>query len=103
MTFKNIFGVTPKTQILDFLADHPSLRYNINRLKRNVNIALIATYADSLVRNGLVKMKDSSYQINTDNPIIQSVLKHDFDEASKVADKESKKSGKKSEGVNNKK
>ena len=103
MTFKNLFGVTPKTQILDFLADHPSLRYNINRLKRNVNIALISTYVSSLVRNGLVKMKESSYQIDTDNPIVRAVLKHDFDEASKIADEDSKKSDKKSEGVNNKK
>lgn len=97
MTFKKLFGVTPKTQILDFLADHPSLRYNINRLRSHVNVALISTYVNSLVRSGLIKMKDASYQINTDNPIVRAVLKHDFDEASNIADEEhNKKADKKS-------
>lgn len=81
MSFKSIFGVTPKTRILDFLAEHPDHKYSLQLLNKKCYVVLLSKYVQELVNNDLICMIGSSYKINKDNTIVKSVLKHDYEKA----------------------
>lgn len=90
MTFIELFGHTPITKILDFLGDHPRFWYTVMEIRDNTmaeHVRNPASILDSMVTTELLKKENEKYKINTDNPVITAVLKWDFEEAKKVADK----------------
>ena len=42
--FKDIFGNSPQTKILDFLADHPNYDYNISDISKNSEVSRPTVY-----------------------------------------------------------
>lgn len=90
MTFIELFGHTPITKILDFLGDYPRFWYTAMEIRDNTmaeHVRNPASILDSMVTTELLKKENEKYKINIDNPIIAAVLKWDFEEAKKVADK----------------
>ena len=97
--FKDIFGNNPQTKILDFLADYPRFDYSITEISEKAEVSRPTVYKiiKTLVDKKLVmKTRDqgnsSLYQLNTENKLVQIILKFDFEIASKVAEIETKES-----------
>ena len=95
--FKDIFGNNPQTKILDFLADYPRFDYSITEIAEKAEVSRPTVYKiiKTLVNKKLViKTRDqgnsSLYQLNTENKLVQVILKFDFEIASKVAEIEMK-------------
>jgi DNA-binding transcriptional ArsR family regulator len=95
--FKDIFGNNPQTKILDFLADYPRFDYSITEIAEKSEVSRPTVYKiiKTLVDKKLViKTRDqgnsSLYQLNTENKLVQVILKFDFEIASKVAEIEMK-------------
>ena len=100
--FRDIFGNSPQTKILDFLADHPDYDYSISEISKNSLVSRPTVYKikDILLKKGLIiqtREQGSSplYKLNIDNKLVQVILKFDFEIAKKIADIESKESVKK--------
>jgi len=96
--FKDIFGESPQTKILDFLADMPDFDYTITELanKSNVSKPTIYKILPSLLKKKLLietRMMGNShlYALNIKNPIVKMILKLDFEIASKIAELEDNK------------
>ena len=92
MTFVELFGSIEKLAVLDFLGDHPNYAYSLAEIKENQTSLLLEIYGlevvvDELMEAGLIKIVDTKYQLDTENPIVRAVLKHDFEEGKKIADK----------------
>jgi len=101
--FKDIFGDSPQTKILDFLADHPDFDYSISEIAKNSHVSRPTVYKikDILLKKGLIIQTREQggsplYKLNIDNKIVQVILKFDFEIAKKLADIESQESIKKS-------
>jgi DNA-binding transcriptional ArsR family regulator len=95
--FKDIFGNNPQTKILDFLADYPRFDYSITEIAEKAKVSRPTVYKiiKSLVEKNLViKTREQGtsclYQLNTENSLVQVILKFDFEIASKAAELELK-------------
>jgi DNA-binding transcriptional ArsR family regulator len=95
--FQDIFGHNSKTRILDFLTDHPRFEYSITEIAEKAEVSRPTVYkvVKTLIDKKLViKTRDqgnsSLYQLNTENKLVQVILKFDFEIASKVAEIEAK-------------
>jgi DNA-binding MarR family transcriptional regulator len=100
--FKDIFGNSPQTKILDFLADHPDYDYSISEISKHAQVSRPTVYKikDILLKKGLIintRDQGSSplYKLNLDDKLVQVILKFDFEIAKKIADIESQESVKK--------
>jgi len=100
--FKDIFGDSPQTKILDFLADHPDFDYSISEIAKNSQVSRPTVYKikDILLKKGLIIQTREQggsplYKLNIENKIVQVILKFDFEIAKKLADIESQESIKK--------
>lgn len=100
--FKDIFGDSPQTKILDFLADHPDFDYSISEIAKNSQVSRPTVYKikDILLKKGLIIQTREQggsplYKLNIENKIVQLILKFDFEIAKKLADIESQESVKK--------
>jgi len=95
MTFAELFDEIAKIKVLDFLSDHPDQKYSWADIKKHVvTIRTNRAALTKLIDAGIVKQRvigsHGFYQINADNDIVKAVLKHDFKEGKKAADKEAK-------------
>ncbi|RLF52292.1 MAG: hypothetical protein DRN24_03485 [Thermoplasmata archaeon] len=104
--FKDIFGNSPQTKILDFLADHPNYDYNVSDISKNSGVSRPTVYKiiEILLKKKLiVKTRESGnsslYKLNTENKLVQVILKFDFELAEQIAEMESKITVKKYEPV----
>jgi DNA-binding transcriptional ArsR family regulator len=100
--FKDIFGDNPQTKILDFLADYPRFDYSITEIAEKAGVSRPTVYKVInilLEKKLLVKTREqgnsSLYKLNTENKLVQVILKFDFEIASKIAEIEGKDSVKK--------
>ena len=100
--FKEIFGNSPQTKILDFLADHPDYDYSISEIAKNSQVSRPTVYKikDILLKKGLIihtreQGNSPLYKLNLDNKLVQVILKFDFEIAKRIADIESQESVKK--------
>ena len=96
--FKDIFGNNPQTKILDFLADYPRFDYSITEIAEKAKVSRPTVYKiiKTLVEKKLViKTREQGtsclYQLNTENVLVQVILKFDFEIASKISEIERKK------------
>lgn len=104
--FKEIFGNSPQTKILDFLADHPNYDYNVSDISKNSGVSRPTVYKiiEILLKKKLIiKTRESGnsslYKLNTKNKLVQVILKFDFELAEQIAEMESKITVKKYEPV----
>ena len=104
--FKDIFGNSSQTKILDFLADHPSYDYNISDISKYSEVSRPTVYKiiEILLKKKLiVKTRESGnsslYQLNMENKLVQVILKFDFELASQIAEMEPKVTVKKYEPI----
>ena len=95
--FKDIFGNNPQTKILDFLADYPRFDYSITEISEKSGVSRPTVYKIInilLEKKLIVKTRDqgnsSLYKLDTDNKLVQVMLKFDFEIASKMAEIETK-------------
>ena len=95
--FKDIFGDNPQTKILDFLADYPRFDYSITEIAEKAGVSRPTVYKVInilLEKKLLVKTREqgnsSLYKLNTENKLVQVILKFDFEIASKIAEIEGK-------------
>lgn len=93
LMFKDIFGNNPQTKILDFLADYPRFDYSITEIAQKAQVSRPTVYKiiKSLQEKKLIiKTREqgtsSLYQLNTENTLVQVILKFDFEIASNVAE-----------------
>ena len=100
--FKDIFGDSPQTKILDFLADHPDFDYSISEIAKQAQVSRPTVYKikDILLKKGLIiqtreQGNSPLYKLNLDNKLVQVILKFDFEIAKRIADIESQESVKK--------
>ena len=100
--FKEIFGNSPQTKILDFLADHPDYDYSISEIAKHSQVSRPTVYKikDILLKKGLIihtreQGNSPLYKLNLDNKLVQVILKFDFEIAKRIADIESQESVKK--------
>ena len=100
--FKDIFGDSPQTKILDFLADHPDFDYSISEIAKQAQVSRPTVYKikDILLKKGLIiKTREQGnsplYKLNLDNKLVKVILKFDFEIAKRIADIESQESVKK--------
>jgi predicted DNA-binding protein YlxM (UPF0122 family) len=100
--FKDIFGDSPQTKILDFLADHPDFDYSISEIAKNSHVSRPTVYKikDILLKKELIIQTREQggsplYKLIIENKIVQIILKFDFEIAKKIADIESQDSIKK--------
>lgn len=100
--FKDIFGDSPQTKILDFLADHPEFDYSISEIAKKSHVSRPTVYKikDILIKKELIIQTREQggsplYKLNIENKIVQVILKFDFEIAKKLADIESQESIKK--------
>lgn len=100
--FKDIFGSSPQTKILDFLADHPDYDYSISEIAKHSQVSRPTVYKikDILLKKGLIihtreQGNSPLYKLNLDNKLVQIILKFDFEIAKRIADIESQESVKK--------
>ncbi len=100
--FKDIFGNSPQTKILDFLADHPDYDYSISEIAKKSQVSRPTVYKikDILLKKRLVIQTREQgvsplYKLNIDNKLVQIILRFDFELAKKIADIESQESVKK--------
>jgi len=90
MSFIELFGSVEKILVLDFLGDHPNFSYTIDEIHENILWAtreMVLNAVDKLTEQGVIKIVDYKWQLDTENQIIRAVLKHDFDEAKKESDR----------------
>jgi len=104
--FKEIFGNSPQTKILDFLADHPNYDYNVSDISKHSEVSRPTVYKIIeilLKKNLIVKTRESGnsslYQLNIKNKLVQVILKFDFELANQIAEIESKATVKKYEPI----
>jgi len=100
--FKDIFGDSPQTKILDFLSDHPDYDYSISEIAKQAQVSRPTVYKvrDILLKKGLIiqtreQGNSPLYKLNIDNKLVQIILKFDFEIAKKIADIKSQESIKK--------
>lgn len=94
--FREIFGESPQTKILDFLADHPDYDYSISEIAKNSQVSRPTAYKikDILIKKRLIiqtreQGNSPLYKLNLDNKVVQLILRFDFEIAKKIADIES--------------
>jgi len=104
--FKEIFGNSPQTKILDFLANHPNYDYNVSDISKHSEVSRPTVYKiiEILLKKKLIiKTRESGnsslYQLNMENKLVKVILKFDFELASQLAEMESKGTVKKYETV----
>ena len=97
--FKDIFGDSPQTKVLDFLADHPEFDYSISEIAKKSHVSRPTVYKikDILLKKELIIQTREQggsplYKLNIENKIVQVILKFDFEIAKKLADIESQES-----------
>ncbi|MCD6481421.1 MAG: winged helix-turn-helix transcriptional regulator [Thermoplasmata archaeon] len=93
--FKEIFGNSPQTKILDFLGDHPNYDYNISDLAEYAGVSRPTLYKiiPEMIEKGLIietrKIgKSKMYKLNTKNEIVKVILKFDFEISTAIAKQE---------------
>ena len=91
--FKDIFGDSPQTKVLDFLADYPDFDYSISEIAKNSNVSRPTVYKviELLVKKDLVlKTREQGnsplFKLNLENKLVQLILKFDFDVSAKLAE-----------------
>ena len=100
--FRDIFGDSPQTKILDFLADHLDYDYSISEIAKHSEVSRPTVYKikDILLKKGLIiKTREQGnsplYKLDIDSELVQVILKFDFEIAKRIADIESQESVKK--------
>ena len=82
--FKDIFGVNPRTKILDFLCDHPGCLYSTQAISDKSNVSYGSTQYNlsKLHKLGIVQRKalTKEYQLNMRNKYILAMIKCDLNE-----------------------
>ena len=93
--FKDIFGESPQTKILDFLADHPDFDYSISEIAHKAQVSRPTVYKIKkilLQKQLIIHTRDQGnsplYKLNIDNHLVQIILKFDFEFAKKFAELE---------------
>jgi len=96
--FKEIFGESPQTKILDFLGDHPNYDYNISDLAEYTGVSRPTLYKiiPKMIKKGLIIEtrrvgKSKMYKLNTKNELIKIILKFDFELSNAIAKQEEEK------------
>jgi len=101
--FKEIFGDSPQTKILDFLADYPRFDYSITEISEKAEVSRPTVLKVLLEKKLAIKTREqgnsSLYKLNLENRLVKLMLKFDFELAEKVAEIESKDTIKKYEPV----
>ncbi len=94
--FKNIFGNSPQTKILDFLADHPNYDYTISDIARQSEVSRPTVYKflkKMMKEKLIIKTRNlgisSLYKLNIKNNLVQIILKFDFEFSKMMAEMES--------------
>ena len=94
--FRDIFGNSPQTKILDFLADHPDYDYSISEIAKHSQVSRPTVYKikDILLKKGLIiqtreQGNSPLFKLNIDNKLVQVILKFDFELAKRIAEIES--------------
>jgi len=95
--FTEVFGNSPQTKILDFLADYPDYDYSVSEIAKRARVSRPTVYqviAVLLQKKLIVKTREhgpsSLYKINTDSMLVRKMLKFDFEIAKMVADLEAR-------------
>lgn len=95
--FKDIFGNSPQTKILDFFADHPSYDYNISEISKHSEVSRPTVYKIIqilLKKKLIIKTRESAnsslYKLNIDNTLVQAILKFDIELSEQIAKIQSK-------------
>ncbi|MBU1941287.1 MAG: winged helix-turn-helix domain-containing protein [Candidatus Thermoplasmatota archaeon] len=104
--FKDIFGNSPQTKILDFLADHPNYDYNVSDISKKSEVSRPTVYKTIelfLEKKLIIKTRESGnsslYKLNMENKLVQLILKFDFELSRQIAEMESKPTIKKYETI----
>ena len=94
--FRDIFGDSPQTKILDFLADYPDYDYSISEIAKNARVSRPTVYKfkDILIKKRLIiqtreQGNSPLYKLNIGSKLVQTILKFDIELAKKLADIES--------------
>ncbi len=89
--FKDIFGGSPETKILDFLADNPDRDYSISEIAKHAQTSRPTVYKmkDLFLKKGLMVQtrnqgNSQMFKLNIDNPLVQLILKFDFEIAESI-------------------
>ena len=91
--FKDIFGESTQTTILDFLAYHLNYDYSISEIAKNSQFSRPTVYKtiDILLKKELIiqtreQGKSLLYKLNNDNKLVQMILEFDSEAEKKVED-----------------
>jgi len=91
--FKDIFGDSPQTKILDFLADYPDFDYSVSEIAKNSNVSRPTVYKVIeilLKKNLVIKTREQGnsplFKLNLENKLVQLILQFDFDISGKLAE-----------------
>jgi len=97
--FKDIFGNSPQTKVLDFLADYPDFDYSISEIANKSNVSRPTVYKviEILLKKDLViKTREQGnsplFKLNLENKLVQLILKFDFEIAGRLAEIENENS-----------
>jgi Fe2+ or Zn2+ uptake regulation protein len=82
--FKDVFGDSPQTKILDFLADHPDYDYSISEIAKHSHVSRPTVYKiiDILIDKQLVMItreqgSSSLFKLNSHNSLVGVMLRFD--------------------------
>lgn len=97
MTFTDHFGDTARNRLLDFLGDHPASDYSITEMaeKSGVSRQSIYNMLPDLERKGFIEQtrtlgQSRLFTLNTDHPVIQSILSTDLKEVRESLEREAR-------------
>jgi predicted transcriptional regulator len=100
--FINFFGDTPLFRILDFLIENRGLDYSKTEIAKGANIGWSTLYKvwnkleeTQIVRQTRVFGNTKLYKLNEQNPIVQKLIKIEWDLVKKYADVDTQKQMKK--------
>lgn len=99
--FKDIFGESPQTKILDFLADYPNYDYSISEIAKNSDVSRPTVYKVIeilLEKKLIIKTREQGnsplFKLNQENKLVQLILQFDFDISKKLSEIESESTSK---------
>jgi len=93
--FKDIFGESTKTIVLDFLANNLNYDYSISEIAKNSHFSRPTVYKtiDILLKKGLIIQtrehgKSLLYKLNNENNLVNMILEIDSETNKKVENRE---------------
>ena len=91
--FKDIFGESTQSIVLDFLANHLDYDYSISEIAKNSHFSRPTVYKtiDILLKKGLIIQtrehgKSLLYKLNNENNLVNMILELDSETNKKVGD-----------------